>query len=34
MEQHDYDSPWKEILNEYFQEFMTFFFQDVRQEID
>ncbi len=30
----DYDSPWKEILSEYFQEFMTFFFPEESQEID
>ena len=34
MEQHDYDSPWKEILSHYFQEFMTFFFPEVSEEID
>lgn len=31
---HDYDSPWKEMLNDYFQEFIAFFFPDVSQEID
>ncbi len=34
MERHDYDSPWKEMLNEYFQEFMTFFFPNSSQDID
>lgn len=29
-----YDSPWKEILNLYFQEFMEFFFPDIAKEID
>jgi len=30
----EYDSPWKEILNLYFQEFMEFFFPDIAKEID
>ena len=30
----DFDSPWKEILNTYFQEFMEFFFPDIADEID
>jgi hypothetical protein len=34
MERHDYDSPWKEILSDYFQEFMTFFFPEISLEID
>ena len=34
MQRHDYDSPWKEMLSEYFQEFMTFFFPDASQDID
>ena len=34
MPRHDYDSPWKEMLSEYFHEFMTFFFPDVSQDID
>ncbi len=33
-QQNDYDSPWKDMLNDYFQEFMAFFFPDVEQEID
>lgn len=34
MPRHDYDNPWKEMLSEYFHEFMTFFFPDVSQDID
>ncbi len=30
----DYDSPWKEILEAYFEECMAFFFPDVHSEID
>ncbi|MFH0729401.1 MAG: cytosolic protein [Pseudomonadota bacterium] len=30
----DYDSPWKEILEDYFQEFMRFFFSYAADEID
>ncbi len=30
----DYDSPWKDILETYFRDFVTFFFPDVAQEID
>ena len=30
----DYDSPWKEILEEYFQDFMDFFFPEIACEID
>ncbi len=30
----EYDSPWKEILSLYFQEFMEFFFPDIAKEID
>lgn len=30
----DYDSPWKEILSAYFQEFMAFFFPEIAREID
>jgi hypothetical protein len=30
----EYDSPWKEALREYFQEFMTFFFPEIAREID
>ena len=30
----DYDSPWKEILERYFQEFMTFFFPAIAADID
>lgn len=32
--QDDYDSPWKEALEIYFQEFMTFFFSGIADEID
>lgn len=30
----DYDSPWKDILEAYFEEFMAFFFPAVFAEID
>ncbi len=30
----DYDSPWKDILERYFPEFMAFFFPDAHREID
>lgn len=30
----DYDNPWKEILEEYFPDFMAFYFPDTHQEID
>ncbi|MFZ1241608.1 MAG: cytosolic protein, partial [Anaerolineae bacterium] len=30
----DYDSPWKEILEQYFPEFMAFFFPDAYADID
>jgi hypothetical protein len=30
----DYDSPWKEILDNYFQDFMAFFFPHAAQVID
>ena len=30
----DYDSPWKKILEAYFQEFMVFFFPAAAEEID
>ena len=33
--QHDdYDSPWKAALEEYFEEFMAFFFSAAHAEID
>ncbi len=32
--QDDYDSPWKEILECYFQEFIAFFFPVIAKEID
>jgi hypothetical protein len=31
---HDFDSPWKEGLEEYFPEFMAFFFPEIEQDID
>ena len=31
---NDYDGPWKEILEAYFEECMIFFFPDVHAEID
>jgi hypothetical protein len=30
----DYDGPWKEMLDEYFQAFMAFFFPEAYQDID
>ena len=30
----EYDSPWKEIIQLYFEDFMLFFFPQVHQEID
>ena len=30
----DYDSPWKEMLDGYFPDFMAFFFPDAYQDID
>jgi len=30
----DYDSPWKEILERYFSEFMLFFFPEAHEAID
>lgn len=30
----DYDSPWKEAIEQYFQEFMTFFFPPLAPQID
>jgi len=30
----DYDSPWKNILESYFEEFMQFFFPDAAKDID
>ena len=31
---NDYDSPWKDIISRFFQEFMQFFFPDICKEID
>ncbi len=28
------DSPWKDIIERYFEEFMVFFFPDIHQAID
>jgi len=33
MPKNDYDSPWKDILTRYFQEFMAFFFPGIATEI-
>jgi hypothetical protein len=30
----DYDSPWKEIIEDYFSEFMAFFFPQAHADID
>ena len=30
----DFDAPWKEILEEYFEEFMSFFFPQAYSEIE
>lgn len=32
--QNDYDSPWKQILEDYFQEFIAFFFPHIHTQID
>ena len=31
---HDYDSPWKEAIENLFEDFMTFFFPNYAAEID
>ena len=33
-EQQDYDSPWKDILDLQFEEFMAFFFPTAHAQID
>jgi len=33
-EQDDYDSPWKEVLEQYFKEFIEFFFPQAYEDID
>jgi hypothetical protein len=33
-ENDDFDSPWKKILEKYFQDFMLFFFPEIHAEID
>ncbi len=30
----DYDSGWKEVIENYFQEFLAFFFPDAHRDID
>ncbi len=30
----EYDSPWKEIIEQFFEAFMTFFFPEIHQKID
>jgi hypothetical protein len=30
----EYDSPWKDILEAYFQDFMQFFFSAIHADID
>jgi len=30
----DYDSPWKDVLDAYFADFMALFLPDAHQEID
>lgn len=32
-QKHDLDSPWKDILQTYFREFMAFFFPDAHRDI-
>jgi hypothetical protein len=34
MESADYDSPWKDLLDEYFEQFMEFFFSSAYAQID
>ena len=34
MDRNDYDSPWKTILDHYFQECMEFYFPDIAGHID
>jgi hypothetical protein len=34
MERADYDSPWKEIIEQFFPEFIAFFFPDIYDDID
>lgn len=33
-EKHDYDTPWKEVIENYFPDFISFFFPKVFQDID
>ncbi|MCI5220955.1 MAG: cytosolic protein, partial [Candidatus Electrothrix sp. LOE2] len=33
-QRQDFDSPWKEILDGYFPEFLQFFFADIHAAID
>jgi hypothetical protein len=30
----DYDSPWKDIIEDYFEDFVCFFFPNIHAEID
>jgi len=30
----EYDSPWKDILTDYFEQFLVFFFPDIALKID
>ncbi len=32
--QDDYDSPWKDILEAYFEDFFRFFFPEVARDVD
>lgn len=34
VERADYDSPWKEALEEYFEQFMAFFFPQAHEDIE
>ena len=32
--QDDYDNPWKDIITDYFKEFISFFFFNIYKKID
>jgi len=34
MQRSDYDSPWKEIIEQFFPEFIAFFFPHIYNDID
>ena len=34
MNQNDYDTPWKDVLEAYFKEFLEFFFPDAARDVD